>query len=563
MGYFMYVCPECKKVFKVQGNDKKVKCSNCSNILKDTKVAIEDWESMDKAQREEVKKKSCATNIVPEPEVQEQSVFEKFSEPSKPAEPEEKKCPKCGFMNPARSKFCNECGYDMNAPKPSEEKPKETVKKPQASGGIDSFFSDLNDDTSNTTAASNSTGRKSLFDMDSTSTTTGTSSFMSAIPETKEPPIVTSNYSNNVSSERSGQSKLSIIAFILSLLGCTSIIGLILAIVDLAKSKDDDNKHVLSWVCVGIVSFWFIVGVALGVNKGSSKKEIADTKPITEVAGQSDENTSSDSNEQNDEESGSEAEASTDSSVSEVSIEEQVLVDEDGIKITATKYVVDSIWGDGINLLIENNSSSDIGVGCDAVIVNDYMIPDLFSTTVAAGKKDNEVMNLWSSSLRAAGIENVGQIEIYMHTFDSDSYSTIKKFPCFTIKTSAFDSMDSTVNDEGKELFNEGGIRIVGKYVDENSFWGAAILLYIENSSGKNVTVQCDDLSINGFMLTPYFSSTIYDGKKAIDDITLMSSEMEENGITSIDDIELKFRIFDTDSFTTIKETDVISFSAK
>ena len=69
------------------------------------------------------------------------------------------------------------------------------------------------------------------------------------------------------------------------------------------------------------------------------------------------------------------------------SINEQVLVDQDGIKITATEYVTDSIWGDGIKLLVENNSARDYTIGCDALIVNDYMITDLFSADVAAGKK--------------------------------------------------------------------------------------------------------------------------------------------------------------------------------
>ena len=69
------------------------------------------------------------------------------------------------------------------------------------------------------------------------------------------------------------------------------------------------------------------------------------------------------------------------------SINEQVLVDQDGIKITATEYVTDSIWGDGIKLLVENNSAKDYTIGCDALIVNDYMITDLFSADVAAGKK--------------------------------------------------------------------------------------------------------------------------------------------------------------------------------
>ncbi|MDD6656936.1 MAG: hypothetical protein PUE95_06550 [Lachnospiraceae bacterium] len=249
-------------------------------------------------------------------------------------------------------------------------------------------------------------------------------------------------------------------------------------------------------------------------------------------------------------------------SSSDITIEEQVLFEKDGLKVTATEYVVDSFWGDGIKLLIENNGASDIGIGCTALIVNDYMISDLFSTTVAAGKKANETLYLSNSGLQAAGIENVGKVEVYFHTFDSDSYMTISDIGCVTIQTSEFDSMDSTLNDEGQELYNENGIRIVGKYVDENSFWGAAVLLYIENNSGKNRIIQCDDMSINGFMITPYFSSTVYDGKKAIDEITLMSSDLEENGITSIEDIELKFNIMDEDFMNNV-ETDAISFSAK
>ena len=246
----------------------------------------------------------------------------------------------------------------------------------------------------------------------------------------------------------------------------------------------------------------------------------------------------------------------------DITIEEQVLFEKDGLKVTATEYVVDSLWGDGIKLLIENNGASDIGIGCNALIVNDYMISDLFSTTVAAGKKANETLYLSNSGLQAAGIENVGKVEVYFHTFDSDSYMTISDIGCVTIQTSEFDSMDSTPNDEGQELYNENGIRIVGKYVDENSFWGAAVLLYIENNSGKNRIIQCDDMSINGFMITPYFSSMVYDGKKAIDEITLMSSDLEENGITSIEDIELKFNIMDEDFMNNV-ETDAISFSAK
>lgn len=246
-----------------------------------------------------------------------------------------------------------------------------------------------------------------------------------------------------------------------------------------------------------------------------------------------------------------------------VTIEEQVLFTWNEVTVTAKEYVEDSIWGAGIKVLIENNSAKDVGIGCNAVIVNNYMITDLFSATVAAGKKSNETIYLMSSDLEAAGIENVGQIELYFHVFDGDSYMTLYDAELVTIKTSAYENMDTVPNDMGTELYNGNGIRIVGKYVEEGTFWGTAVLLYIENTSGQNVTVSCEDMSINGFMVSPAFYSNIYSGKKALDEITVFQSDLEENGITSVDEIELKFHIYNSDTYYTIVDTEPITFTAK
>ena len=254
--------------------------------------------------------------------------------------------------------------------------------------------------------------------------------------------------------------------------------------------------------------------------------------------------------------------AENSSSKADVSIDESVIVDQDGIKIIATEYVSDSIMGDGIKLLVENNSDKDYTVGCDALIVNDYMITDLFVSEIAAGKKANETMYLSSSSLSAAGIENVGKIEMYFHAYDSELNYLFKNV--YTeLHTSEFDNMDTTPNDAGTELYNENGIKIVGKTVDEDSFWGTAILLYTENTSGKNVGISVDDMSINGFMMSPFFSTTVYDGKKSIDEITVFSSDLEANGIESIEDVELKFHIYDANSYSTIADSDTITFTAE
>jgi uncharacterized protein YacL (UPF0231 family) len=247
-----------------------------------------------------------------------------------------------------------------------------------------------------------------------------------------------------------------------------------------------------------------------------------------------------------------------------VTIEENtVLLDQDGIVITAKKLSDDSIWGLGVDVEIQNNSEKNLGIGCNYLIVNNYMISDLFSCSVAAGKKANDTIYLSSSELEAAGIDTIADILISFHVFDDNNYSSVFDSEEIEIKTSAYGTVEQPALNDGQELYNENGIVIVGKYVDEDSFWGAGILLYMENNSGQNVEIQCDNLSINGYMVMPLFSSTVNNGRMAIDSIDILSSDLEENDITSVEDVELTFQIINPDTYATIAETEAITFSVK
>jgi hypothetical protein len=70
-------------------------------------------------------------------------------------------------------------------------------------------------------------------------------------------------------------------------------------------------------------------------------------------------------------------------------------------------------------------------------------------------------------------------------------------------------------------------------------------------------------MSINGFMMDPWFSTTVYDGKKSIDEVTIFSSDLEENGIESIEEVELQFHIYDDDTYSTIADSAPITFTAE
>jgi len=313
-------------------------------------------------------------------------------------------------------------------------------------------------------------------------------------------------------------------------------------------------KKALSLILVLTV----FAGMALG--SGTEKKK-EETKQI--VNGES-----SDANESSTANSdgaavATEEKAETTKASSIPTIEQQVVYNADGITITAVEYTHDDFWNsDEIKFLIENNTQQNITVGVKALIVNGFMVTDLFAADVASGTKKNETMNLLSNELDAAGITSVGEIEIYFRIYDSDTWKDIAESDRVVIQTSNYSAMDIEADTSGSVLYDEGGIKIIGKYVDESSFWGKSVVLYIENNTDKNVIIQADNLSINGYSLTSLFSSTVYAERKAFDDITLLSSELEENGITSVDEVTLKFEIMD-ENFSTIKKTEAITFKTK
>ncbi len=251
---------------------------------------------------------------------------------------------------------------------------------------------------------------------------------------------------------------------------------------------------------------------------------------------------------------------STDNS-KEITIEEQVLIDDNGLVVTAKEYVKDSIWGDGIKLLIENNTDSDVTLTCDDLIVNDYMLTDLFSETVSAGKKANTTVYLSSTQLDAAGISNVGKVEIYFRTYNPETYDTIKSYGVVTIKTSVFDIIDVEADNIGAVLYENNGVKVVGKYVDEDSFWGTSVILYIENNRSENISLHVDNMSVNGFMNDCFFYSKVLSGKKSVDDITVFSSDLEENGIEKITDIEFDFYVTNADNYDRIIENETVKIN--
>lgn len=252
---------------------------------------------------------------------------------------------------------------------------------------------------------------------------------------------------------------------------------------------------------------------------------------------------------------------SADTSDNAVTVEQTVLVDQDNVVITATG-MDESVFGPELKLLIENNSDTNLTFQVRNASVNGYMADTMMSEDVAAGKKSNTKITFTTSGLKECGIDTFANVEFSFHIFTTDGWDDYLDTDAITVETSAAATYTQTIDDSGEVFYDSDGIKIVGKGLpSDDSIFGPGLIIYIENNSDTDRTVQVRDTSVNGFMIDTVMSQDVVAGKKAITAVTFLSSSLEENSITDITFVETSFHIFDTEDWSNEIDTDPITIN--
>ena len=252
----------------------------------------------------------------------------------------------------------------------------------------------------------------------------------------------------------------------------------------------------------------------------------------------------------------------TSSKANETTISETVIFDERGIKVTAKELNMKGTFGPELKLLIENDSGSDLTFQCRGASVNGYMVETMMSVDVANGKKANDSLTFSNSDIKLCGIDTIANLCFSLHIFDSNTWDTFIDTAEIELRTSNYEGYAFTYDDAGQVAYEGNGVKIVVKGVSSDSSWfGPSVLVFIQNDTDRMITVQARNVSVNGFMVEPIFSSDVAAGKVAIDDLTLMNSDIEANGIESIDEVELSFHVFYEDTWDDIVDTPSMVFS--
>lgn len=138
-------------------------------------------------------------------------------------------------------------------------------------------------------------------------------------------------------------------------------------------------------------------------------------------------------------------------------LEETVLLDEGGIKVTATGLTDYGLGGaPDLKLHVENNTNGDITIQTsEYAAVNGCMIRGIASIQASAGDSADDIVMFLDDEFEEAGIETVSDIKLAVRAIDAD-WNEICASDFVTVKTSAYGAVETpAVN--GDVLYDEGG----------------------------------------------------------------------------------------------------------
>ena len=236
------------------------------------------------------------------------------------------------------------------------------------------------------------------------------------------------------------------------------------------------------------------------------------------------------------------------------SFEEITVVDNDACAIRITELDPNSRRGCTLKVNLENKSTDKTYMFSVAgASVNGVQTDPFFASEVAPGKKSVDSISFSDDVLKDNGIDFT-DIELIFRAYDSDDWSaddvareTVHVYPYGEDRAELFErtpqSTDNVIVD------NEYVTATVIGY-EKDDFGYYEVLLFLQNKTDAEVMFSVDEASVNGFMVDPFWATSVLPGKCAFDSISWSHRSLEESGITEVEEIEFLFRAYDYNDWT-------------
>lgn len=244
-----------------------------------------------------------------------------------------------------------------------------------------------------------------------------------------------------------------------------------------------------------------------------------------------------------------------------VTLENQVIHNKDGIRITVTGLEEDAWTGTKVWMLLENDTDRNIVLTGDVFVINGVTVQGYLYAEVAAGMKSNDALELFTEVLNTAGIDKIATIRGYdARIVDSDSFDTVAKVP-ISLDTSIAETYTQDIDTSGEEIFSQEGVTVIAKVISE-ALYGQTVQLLVKNESGRDIIVEAENVSVNGFTVDAWLYDTVCKDTVRFCELDLFASGLAENNIENVETVTFSLRILDDSTYETIARSDVLEVSA-
>lgn len=237
-----------------------------------------------------------------------------------------------------------------------------------------------------------------------------------------------------------------------------------------------------------------------------------------------------------------------------ITFEEIIVVDNEECTIKITGLEKSLLWGYTLDIYTENKSAEKTYMfSLRSASVNGVEASTFFAEEVAPGKKSNGDITFSDSDFDYNDIGEFTDILLNFHVYDSNDWAaddvaqaSVHVYPYGEEKATAY-VREAQATDT--ILVDNQYVTVIVTGYDPDDFWGWAMDLYIINKTDVSVMVSIDEASINGYMLDPFYATSVMPNTNKFSSVDWSSSDFEENNITEVEEVEFILKVYNEDDW--------------
>lgn len=235
-------------------------------------------------------------------------------------------------------------------------------------------------------------------------------------------------------------------------------------------------------------------------------------------------------------------------------VENLVLVDNENLTFTITRFEDNAHLGMQMQVYCENKSDRPMIFSLDGVSVCGIMYDPFWAQEVAAGKAVNSTVSFDTYELSEYGITSVDEISFRLSVIDSEEWMNEPFADAhFTVYPTGL-TADTVVypayqHKNGETIIEDENLRYIIVKVEDTDGDLYTIHCYVENKTDRDLLVSWDNVSVNGMMVDPFWASAVSAGKKLYTTVNFYREDLQAQGIETVTEIEFTLTAYDYNNF--------------